>query len=151
MDRNYAWLCFIMINERSAKEFCCEDISLIENYEQAVNDQTQTWCLHHRAEILPCGEFRRDVLKKFRLYYNRPAAELVFLTKAEHNRLHNSWNKRIKPRIPWNKGKHLPATTRAKLSKASSKAMKGMRWWNDGKVSRRALSCPAGCIAGRIK
>ena len=29
-----------MINERSAKMYCCEDISLIENYEQAINDIT---------------------------------------------------------------------------------------------------------------
>ena len=29
---------FIMINEHNARKFCCEDISNIENYEQAVND-----------------------------------------------------------------------------------------------------------------
>ena len=77
-----------MINEKSAKKYCCEDLSLIENYELAVNDTTQTWDCHHRGEILPCGRFSRDDLKKFGLYYKRPASELIFLTKAEHNRLH---------------------------------------------------------------
>ena len=77
-----------MICERTVKRFCCEDLSLIENYELAVNDTTQTWDCHHRGEVLPCGRFSRDDLKKFGLYFNRPAAELIFLTKAEHIRLH---------------------------------------------------------------
>ena len=77
-----------MINEKYAKNFCCEDLSLIENYELAINDTTQTWDCHHRGEILPCGRFSRDDLKKFGLYFNRPASELIFLTKAEHTRLH---------------------------------------------------------------
>ena len=77
-----------MINEYYAKAYCCEDISLIENYKLAVNDNTQTWDCHHRGEVLQCGRFSIDDLKKFGLYYNRPAAELIFLTPAEHNRLH---------------------------------------------------------------
>ena len=77
-----------MISENSAFAYCCEDISKIENYEQAVNDKTQTWACHHRAEILPCGRFSRDDLIKYRLYYQRPANELIFLTKAEHTKLH---------------------------------------------------------------
>ena len=78
----------IMINEYYVTKYCCEDLSLIENYELAINDHTQTWDCHHRGEVLPCGRFSIDDLKKFGLYYNRPAAELIFLTKAEHNRLH---------------------------------------------------------------
>ena len=78
-----------MINEYTAKKYCSEDISIIENYELAVNDTTQTWDCHHRGEILPCGRFSIDDLKKFGLYYKRPASELIFLTKAEHTRLHN--------------------------------------------------------------
>ena len=78
-----------MINEYCAKKYCSEDLSLIENYELAVNDHTQMWEIHHRGEVLPCGRFSRDDLKKFGLYYKRPAAELILLTKAEHTRLHN--------------------------------------------------------------
>lgn len=77
-----------MINECNAKKFCCEDLRLIENYELAVNDTTQTWDCHHRGEVLPCGRFSRDDLKKFGLYYKRPASELIFLTHSEHRRLH---------------------------------------------------------------
>ena len=77
-----------MIKIQNVKSYCCEDFRLIENYELAVNDNTQTWDCHHKGEILPCGRFSRDDLKKFGLYFNRPAAELIFLTKAEHTRLH---------------------------------------------------------------
>ena len=36
-----------MINERYARKFCCEDPSLIENYDLAIADTTQTWICHH--------------------------------------------------------------------------------------------------------
>ena len=77
-----------MINEYCAKSFCCEDLSLIENYDKAIADTTQTWECHHRGEILPCGRFSRDDLKKFGLYYKRPASELIFLTPSAHRQLH---------------------------------------------------------------
>ena len=77
-----------MINEKYAKSFCCEELSLIENYDIAVADTTQTWDCHHRGEILPCGRFSVDDLKKFGLYFNRPAAELIFLTPSAHLQLH---------------------------------------------------------------
>ena len=78
-----------MINEKSVKKFCCEDLSLIENYELAINDHTQMWECHHRGEVLPCGRFSGDDLNKFGLYFNRPAAELIFLTPSAHRQLHN--------------------------------------------------------------
>ena len=77
-----------MICEKYAKNFCCEDLSLIENYELAINDTTQTWDCHHRGEILPCGRFSADDLNKFGLYYKRPASELIFLAHSEHSSLH---------------------------------------------------------------
>lgn len=77
-----------MINEKYAKTYCCDDLSLIENYELAINDTTQTWECHHRGEILPCGRFSVDDLRKFGLYYNRPAAELIFLSQSDHRSLH---------------------------------------------------------------
>ena len=36
-----------MISE-SYKKYCCEDPSLIENYDKAIADTTQTWEIHHR-------------------------------------------------------------------------------------------------------
>ena len=32
-----------MINENQAKKFCCEDISLIENYNEAVKSKESIW------------------------------------------------------------------------------------------------------------
>ena len=78
-----------MINKYTAKSFCCEDIDLIENYDNAIADTTQTLECHHRGEVLPCGRFSIDDLKKFGLYFNRPAAELIFLTPFAHRQLHN--------------------------------------------------------------
>ena len=76
---------YIMINEYCAKAYCCEDLSLIENYELAINDTTQTWYCHH---IL--GEqFDRQYLINNNLYENRPACELKFVTLSEHNHIHN--------------------------------------------------------------
>lgn len=73
---------------RRITEYCCEDVSKIENYEQAKNSLS-LWDCHHRAEILPCGKFSREDLKKFGLYYNRPACELILLSKVEHSKLHS--------------------------------------------------------------
>ena len=75
----------IMICKKTAKTFCCEDISLIENYELAINDTKRTWICHH---IL--GEqFDRQYLINNNLYENRPACELKFVTLSEHNHIHN--------------------------------------------------------------
>lgn len=77
-----------MISEGNAYSYCHEDISKIENYDKAVNDKTQVWHCHHRGEVLPCGHFYAKDLKIFGLYFNRPASELIFLTKSEHLRIH---------------------------------------------------------------
>ena len=77
-----------MISETTVKKFCCEDLSLIENYALAIADPTQTWDCHHRGEILPCGRYEVKDLKKFGLYYKRPASELIFLPHDEHISLH---------------------------------------------------------------
>ena len=79
-----------MISESAAKKYCCEDISLIENYKEAVNSN-EKWECHHKLEI----ELNKSVqeLKDLNLYFNRPANELIFLTKSEHIKIHNSINK----------------------------------------------------------
>ena len=77
-----------MIKIQNVKSYCCEDPSLIENYDKAIVDTTQTWDCHHRGAVLPCGRFSAEDLKKFGLYFNRPAAELIFLTPSAHRQLH---------------------------------------------------------------
>ena len=76
-----------MINSKNVELYCSEDISNIENYEQAINDQTQIWHCHHRLDITE--HKTRDQLIKEDKYFNRPSSELVFLTKAAHTRLHH--------------------------------------------------------------
>jgi hypothetical protein len=82
-----------MINEYQAKLYCTDDISLIENYDKAVADTTKTWQCHHRLEIH--SDYRNSIhdLKMMNLYYNRPAEELIFLTHAEHVKLHHTGTK----------------------------------------------------------
>lgn len=73
---------------RHDKNYCCEDISKIENYNKAMADTTQTWDCHHRLELQNGNYVSWKKLKKDGLYYNRPASELIFLTKSEHRKLH---------------------------------------------------------------
>ena len=79
-----------MINEKQAKKYCCEDISLIENYQEAVSDQKRMWDIHHRRECDDEGKtlFTHKQLKEMNLYYNRPASELIFVTRSMHWKLH---------------------------------------------------------------
>ena len=70
---------------KNVYRFCCEDISLIENYDKAVTD-TETWDCHHRRETDEL--LSRKQLRDLNKYYNRPAAELIFLTHSNHQKLH---------------------------------------------------------------
>ena len=99
-----------MISEIMTKRYCKDDISLIENYEQAVNDKTKTWHCHHRGEILACGRYTPDDLKKFGLYWKRPASELIFISKSKHKAIHN--------KDKWNIGKKLSCEAKLKIANA---------------------------------
>ena len=82
-----------MISEEAVKKYCDGDISKIENYDEAISDKDETWDCHHRFEISPNGNFSVDTLKKYCLYYNRPAEELIFLKHSEHISLHTTGKK----------------------------------------------------------
>lgn len=149
-----------MISENQVKKYCREDISLIENYEKAINDNTQTWDCHHRKE----SQYSVDELVDIGEYYNRPACELIFLTPFDHRRLH----KLGKP--TWIKGKHHSEESRKKIAEAlkgkhhSAEAKKkmslrhkergtwmtGTHWYNNGVESIQAKTCPEGFVPGRI-
>ena len=96
-----------MINERKVKRFC-KDYTKIENYEDAINDTTQTWHCHHiLGEILS-----RQQLLDHDFYYDVPPCMLKFVTRTEHNRLHNTGKNH--PLF----GKHHTDETKKKMSKA---------------------------------
>lgn len=125
-----------MINEKNVNEYCIkEQIHLIENYELAMQDETQTWDCHHRREI--DENKSKQQLIDANLYYDRPASELIFLTKEEHISLHQKGENNImygkthsddaRQKISdTHKGKQLSAETKAKIS-ASKKGKPGTR------------------------
>ena len=167
-----------MVNENYAYAYCKEDISLIENYDKAIADSTQTWVCHHRLEIQDEHINSLDYLKKNNLYYHRPANELIFLTRGEHTKLHNTGkhiSEETRKKISkFHKGKSLTEEHRRKLSEAKKgntiwkgklhteetrKKMsnshkgqnKGTHWYNDGKINVCAFECPEGFVKGRLK
>lgn len=75
-----------MIDLYRVRKYCKENISLIENYDDAINS-TELYDCHHKLEI------ELNVSKQYlinnNLYFNRPANELQFLTHAEHAKLHS--------------------------------------------------------------
>ena len=79
-----------MISEYQAKRYCSEEISLIENYQAAISDQTKMWEIHHRRECDENGKtlFTCKQLVEMNLYFKRPASELIFVTKSMHMKLH---------------------------------------------------------------
>lgn len=79
-----------MINERNAKLFCSEDIALIDNYQAAIVDEERMWDVHHRRECDSEGRtlFTKKQLIEMNLYLNRPASELIFVTKSMHKKMH---------------------------------------------------------------
>lgn len=93
-------------------KFCSEPLDKIEHYEEALAEGFKGWCIHHRLEIKPDGtRVSMQELKDKDLYWHRPASELVFMKVGEHMTLHWIGN-------TFNKGKHLSAETRLKLSEA---------------------------------
>lgn len=126
-----------MINEKALKIYCRDDLSKIENYDKAIADKTNRWDLHHRLELTLDGEFALSAaqLKMHDMYYNRPYYELIFLTHAEHRRLHSmSISDETRKKISEaHKGKVHSEETRRKMSEA----MKGKHHTEE---TRRKLS-----------
>lgn len=79
-----------MINENYAKRYCSEDLALIENYHEAISDHNKMWDVHHRRECDENGRtlFTKKQLIENNLYLNRPASELMFVTRSMHCKLH---------------------------------------------------------------
>lgn len=67
------------------------EIIKIENFYEALNDDTHMWHLHHKLELTMDGEFAHtsEELDRLGMYYNRPYFELIFLRGSEHKSLHH--------------------------------------------------------------
>lgn len=108
-----------MISLKHVKRFCCDDFSLIENYDEAMNDKTKTWDCHHRLET-DKNILKNDLIKQ-NLYFNRPASELIFLTKTDHHQLHRKIYNYMKGRngeLHFFYGRHHSEETKKKQSEA---------------------------------
>ena len=77
------------------RQLCCDDISLIENYEKAINSD-ERWDCHHRLEThfsdgtpRPLNaQLTQEELEALGIYWKRPASELILLPFKEHTSLH---------------------------------------------------------------
>lgn len=70
-------------NGEPGYNFYCRHPELIENYDKAIADETQTWDCHHRKE-----EFlSQKELKERNEYFDVPPEDLIFLTPSEHHRI----------------------------------------------------------------
>ena len=101
-------------------KYYCKDYKNIENYDKALADNFNGWCVHHRLQTWTSDGERRAVditvaeLKALGMYYNRPASELIFLPLGEHTSLHDEGEHNP------NYGKQLSEETRTKMSEAWS-------------------------------
>ena len=73
-----------MINEKNSKRFCCEDISKIYGYKEALADKENMWECHHCLGLV----WTMEQLIEMGLYYNQPAERLMFVTRSQHKQLH---------------------------------------------------------------
>lgn len=73
--------------KRSSNNYCCEDLSKIENYSEAIKDNLKGWQIHHKLETRGFGYTKKELIA-LDLYYNRPASELLFIKHSDHRRLH---------------------------------------------------------------
>ena len=136
-------------------EHYCDSLENVENYETAKKDNFKGWNCHHRLETHTSDGERRLVditvaeLKALGMYWHRPAKELIFLTKAEHNKLHKKGNSYML-------GKKHSDETRRKMSESQkgkhigNTASKGMHWYNNGKINKLCYECPEGFTPGRL-
>lgn len=124
-----------MIDLGNVYKFCRDDIRLIENFDEAITDRTNSWLCHHRLEVeeTPNGIIRRSVesLIKSNHYYNRPANELIFVKRADHTRIHRKGIKsteETKQKITNNHkgmtGRKHSEETKNKMSKAQTGSIK---------------------------
>lgn len=81
-----------MISVDRATRYCCEDLSKIQNYQEAANDLENVWDCHHRLGIV----ISQKQLKKMGLYKKRPAIELIFVRHDEHLKLHAHFQNGVK-------------------------------------------------------
>ena len=128
-------------------KYCREPLEQIENFKAAEAENFVNWVVHHRAEILPCGNFSVNDLKCHNLYFGRPASELIFMRDHDHRSMHKAGanhpffgkhhseesrqkiSESLKGRPSHKKGKRIPEEVKHKISES----LKGKPGWLKGK------------------
>ena len=151
-------------------KFYCKDYENIENYEDAKKDNFVGWCCHHRKGV----DIPTEKLIALGIYYDRPAEELIFLTRSEHVALHKKGQQKSeetkKKMSEAKKGKKHSEEARKKMSEAAKgnknmlgkrlseetkkkmgEAKKGRRWFNNGKINKICYECPDGFVPGKLR
>lgn len=155
-----------MICEWLVKIYCCEDLSKIENYDIAINDKSQTYDCHHRLETHYLNGEERDIIMthdeliESGIYYNRPASELIFLTRKEHNKVHEKYvvSRSTSPEALYKNSIHNMGELNGFYRKHHSKEMKeyfskthkGLKWFNNGIIQIQRKECPEGFVRGGL-
>ena len=150
------------------KRHYCSDVENVENFEKAKADNFKGWHCHHRLETHTSDGERRLVdisaaeLQALGMYYNRPAEELIFLTRSEHSSLYKPSEETKKKISETLKGQPKSEETKKKMSDAKknmseetkkkiSASKKGTRWFNNGKINIRVKECPPGFVSGMLR
>lgn len=126
-----------MIRE-SSQRYCCEDISKIYGYKEAMADKENYWDCHHCLGLV----WSKEQLIEMGLYYNQPADRLMFVTPSEHHKLHSTFNENIQKTLfkkgdtPWNKGVVATDEFRKKCSESHKKIFLGEK----GEETRKKMS-----------
>lgn len=131
---------------RKYHELYCDNIRNVENYEAAKKDNFVGWQCHHRLETHTSDGERRlvDISPKelitLDMYYHRPTNELIFMTTAEHSRLHKEGKHRSeeakRKMSETRKGKHFSEEHKRKMSAA----MKGKKRGPFSDETKRKMS-----------
>lgn len=158
-----------MINERmfdSSKEKCyCDQVNLIENYNEAISDLYNVWECHHKLEAF----FTMDELIEMNRYYKVEPRELIFLKCKEHDNWphigrvikdstkqkmsdsHKGKSSGMKGKIPWNKGKKGVQKMSEETKEKQRKSQIGRHWYTNGVTSIKCYECPPGYKPGRTR
>ena len=122
-----------MICIKTVKMYC-KDFEKIENYKKAIADESQIWECHHLIEFMPFSGKQVSIkyLMEQCLYYNQKPEAFIFLTKAEHRKLHCKG----KARKPFSEGwkRKMSEAHKGKASPNKGKTWKlvdGKRVWID--------------------
>lgn len=133
---------------RFIDKVCDGDVSLIENYDAAMKDETKVWDCHHKLESHfsdgtprpKDAQLSKKELQALGVYWHRPPEELIFLTPKDHMRLYHKdklFTEDHKRKIgEAHKGKVVSEETRRKLSEAK----KGKKHAPHSEETKRKMS-----------